>query len=152
MIKCDKKSNIRHASVRKKTGSRICATQVLYGSFFLNSDINKIINTFLDNYSSFILKKLDIKEIDLNLFKSITHGVLNNIDSIDKLISDNLSSDWSFERLSVTEKTILRLATYELCFDKNFKKITIVNEYISIMTVFGGDPNFANAILEKISE
>ena len=152
MIKCDKKSNIRHISVRKKTGSRICATQVLYGAFFLNSDINKIINTFLDNYSSFILKKLDIKEIDLNLFKSITHGVLNNIDNIDKLISDNLSSDWSFERLSVTEKTILRLATYELCFDKNFKKITIVNEYISIMTVFGGDPNFANAILEKISE
>jgi len=152
MIKCDKKSNIRHTSVRKKTGSRICATQVLYGSFFLNSDINKIINTFLDNYSSFILKKLDIKEIDLNLFKSITHGVLNNIENIDKLISDNLSSDWSFERLSVTEKTILRLATYELCFDKNFKKITIVNEYISIMTVFGGDPNFANAILEKISE
>ena len=152
MIKCDKKSNIRHTSVRKKTGSRICATQVLYGSFFLNSDINKIINTFLDNYSSFILKKLDIKEIDLNLFKSITHGVLNNIDNIDKLISDNLSSDWSFERLSVTEKTILRLATYELCFDRNFKKITIVNEYISIMTVFGGDPNFANAILEKISE
>ena len=152
MIKCDKKSNIRHTSVRKKTGSRICATQVLYGSFFLNSDINKIINTFLDNYSSFILKKLDIKEIDLNLFKSITHGVLNNIDNIDKLISDNLSSDWSFERLSVTEKTILRLATYELCFDRNFKKITIVNEYISIMTVFGGDPNFANAILEKISK
>ena len=100
----------------------------------------------------FILKKLDIKEIDLNLFKSITHGVLDNINSIDKLISDNLSSDWSFERLSVTEKTILRLATYELCFDRNFKKITIVNEYISIMTVFGGDPNFANAILEKISE
>ena len=152
MIKCYKKSNIRHISVRKKTGSRICATQVLYGAFFLNSDINKIINTFLDNYSSFILKKLDIKEIDLNLFKSITHGVLNNIDNIDKLISDNLSSDWSFERLSVTEKTILRLATYELCFDKNFKKITIVNEYISIMTVFGGDPNFANALLEKISE
>ena len=152
MIKCDKKSNIRHTSVRKKTGSRICATQVLYGSFFLNSDINKIINTFLDNYSSFILKKLDIKEIDLNLFKSITYGVLNNIDNIDKLISDNLSSDWSFERLSVTEKTILRLATYELCFDRNFNKITIVNEYISIMTVFGGDPNFANAILEKISE
>ena len=152
MIKCDKKSNIRHTSVRKKTGSRICSTQVLYGAFFLNSDINKIINTFLENYSSFILKKLDIKEIDLNLFKSITHGVLNNIDNIDKLISDNLSSDWSFERLSVTEKTILRLATYELCFDRNFNKITIVNEYISIMTVFGGDPNFANAILEKISE
>ena len=37
-------------------------------------------------------------------------------------------------------------------YKKNFKKTTIVNEYISIMTVFGGDPNFANAILEKISE
>ena len=34
----------------------------------------------------------------------------------------------------------------------NFKKVTIINEYVSIMTAFGGNPSFTNAILEKISK
>jgi N utilization substance protein B len=134
MNKCIKKSNVRHNSIRKKTGSRICSTQVLYGLVFENNDINFIINTFLDNYLFFILKKLNIKEIDIDLFKSIIFGVLKNKDEIDNLISDHLSTNWSFDRLSLTEKIILRSATYELVFENNFKKVTIINEYVSIMT------------------
>ena len=152
MNKCIKKSNVRHNSIRKKTGSRICSTQVLYGLVFENNDINSIINTFLDNYLFFILKKLNIKEIDIDLFKSIIFGVLKNKDEIDYLISDHLSTSWSFDRLSLTEKIILRSATYELVFENNFKKVTIINEYVSIMTAFGGNSSFTNAILEKISK
>ena len=152
MNKCLEKSNVRHNSIRKKTGSRICSTQVLYGLAFENNDINLIIDTFLDNYLFFILKRLNIKEIDTYLFKSIIFGVLKNKDEIDNLISDNLSTNWSLDRLSLTEKVILRSATYELLFENNFKKLTIINEYISIMSAFGGDPSFTNAILEKISE
>ena len=95
---------------------------------------------------------MNIKEIDIDLFKSIIFGVLKNKDEIDNLISNNLSTNWSFDRLSLTEKTILRSATYELVFENNFKKVTIINEYVSIMTAFGGNPSFTNAILEKISE
>ena len=152
MNKCLEKSNVRHNSIRKKTGSRICSTQVLYGLAFENNDINLTIDTFLDNYLFLILKKLKIKEIDIYLFKSIIFGVLKNKDEIDNLISDNLSTNWSLDRLSLTEKIILRSATYELLFENNFKKLTIINEYISIMSAFGGDPCFTNAILEKISE
>ena len=152
MNKCLEKSNVRHNLIRKKTGSRICSTQVLYGLAFEDNDINLTIDAFLDNYLFFILKKLNIKEIDVYLFKSIIFGVLKNKDEIDNLISDNLSTNWSLDRLSLTEKIILRSATYELLFENNFKKLTIINEYISIMTAFGGDPSFTNAILEKISE
>ena len=152
MNKCLEKSNVRHNSIRKKTGSRICSTQVLYGLAFENNDINLIIDAFLDNYLLFTLKKLNIKEIDVYLFKSIIFGVLKNKDEIDNLISDNLSTNWSLDRLSLTEKIILRSATYELLFENNFKKLTIINEYISIMSAFGGDPSFTNAILEKISK
>ena len=95
---------------------------------------------------------MNIKEIDIDLFKSIIFGVLKNKDEIDNLISDHLSTNWSLDRLSLTEKIILRSATYELIFENNFKKITIINEYVSIMTAFGGDPSFTNAILEKINE
>ena len=86
------------------------------------------------------------------MFNTIVFGVHNNISAIDQILSNNLAKNWSIDRLSRTEKSVLRLAIFELCFQKKFKKVTIINEYISIMTAFGGDPSFTNAILEKISE
>ena len=146
------KDNVRHNSIIKKTASRICSTQVLYGASFVESDIDFLIKSYMDNYLPSILIELGIKKIDTDLFDSITKGVYKNILSIDNIICKHLSKNWSFNRLSETEKSVLRLATYELCFDKRFKKITIINEYISIIESFGGNPKFANGILENISK
>ena len=146
------KDNVRHNSIIKKTASRICSTQVLYGASFVESDIDFLIKSYMDNYLPSILIELGIKKIDTDLFVSITNGVFKNKLSIDNIICKHLSKNWSFNRLSETEKSVLRLATYELCFDKRFKKITIINEYISIIESFGGNPNFANGILENISK
>ena len=151
-VKLNIKDNVRHNSILKKTASRICSTQVLYGSSFVESEIDLLIKSYVDNYLPSFLIELGIKKIDIELFNSITKGVYQNISSIDNIISKHLSEKWSFNRLSETEKSVLRLATYELCFDKKFKKIIIINEYISIIESFGGNPNFANGILENISK
>ena len=146
------KGNVRHISIIKKTASRICATQVIYGASFVENDIDFLIKSYTDNYLPLILKELGIRQIDSDLFIAITKGVFINMLIIDKIISKHLSIKWSFNRLSETEKSVLRLATYELCFDKRFNKITIINEYISIIESFGGNTNFANGILENISK
>ena len=146
------KNNLRHISIRKKTASRICSTQVLYGASFLNCDIDILINSYMINYLPSILEDLDLKNLDYELLDTIVKGVYNNISKIDEIISKKLSKNWSIDRLSETEKSVLRLATYELLFEKKFKKLTIINEYISIIEVFGGSPDFANGILENISK
>ena len=145
-------SNIRHLSIRKKTASRICSTQVLYESSFLINDIEIIIKTYVEDHLSSVLSSLDIKNFDKILFHTLVKGVFQNSIKIDDIISDNLSQDWSLDRLSKTEISVLRLATFELCFEKKFKKVTIINEYISIIEAFGGNANFANGILENISK
>ena len=145
-------NNIRHVSVRKKTASRICSTQVLYEETFLETNINFIIKSYMENYLPEILLGLGIKKIDIDLFNTIVFGVHNNVSTIDQILSKNLAQSWSIDRLSRTEKSVLRLAIFELCFQKKFKKITIINEYISIIEIFGGDANFANGILDKISK
>ena len=146
------KENLRHVSIRKKTASRICSTQVLYGASFSNCDIDKLINSYVIYYLPAILKELNLKDLDIELLNTIVRGVYTNILKIDKIISKKLSKNWSIDRLNETEKSVLRLATYELLFEKKFKKITIMNEYISIIEVFGGNPDFANGILENISK
>tara|TARA_B100000989_G_C19363890_1_gene394459 strand:+ start:95 stop:568 length:474 start_codon:yes stop_codon:yes gene_type:complete len=146
------KKNLRHISIRKKTASRICSTQVLYGASYSNCDIDILINSYLSNYLPTILKELNLKDLDYELLNTIIKGVYNNILQIDEIISKKLSKNWSLDRLSQTEKSVLRLATYELLFERKFKKLTIINEYISIIDVFGGSPDFANGILENISK
>ena len=146
------KKNLRHISIRKKTASRICSTQVLYGASFLNCDIDILINSYMVNYLPSILEDLDLKNLDYELLDTIVKGVYNNISKIDEIISKKLSKNWSIDRLSETERSALRLATYELLFEIKFKKLTIINEYISIIEVFGGSPDFANGILENISK
>ena len=146
------KNNLRHISIRKKTASRICSTQVLYGASYSNCDIDKFIKSYMVNYLPSILKELDIKDLDYDLLNTIIKGVCNNILKIDKIISNKLSKNWSIDRLSEIEKSVLRLATYELLFERKFKKLTLINEYISIIEVFGGSPDFANGILENISK
>ena len=153
MINLETKSlhNIRHLSIRKKTASRICSIQVLYEASFLINEIDIIIEHYLKNHLIHVLSSLNIKNFDKDLFNSIVMGVEKNFPKLDQIISDNLSQGWSFERLSKTEISILRSATFELCLLKQFNKVTIINEYISIIEAFGGNTNFANGILEKIS-
>jgi N utilization substance protein B len=145
-------SNIRHLSIRKKTASRICSTQVLYELSFSINNIDIIVKTYIEDHLSSVLSSLDIKNFDEILFNTLVNGVFQNSIKIDELISDNLSQDWSLDRLSKTEISVLRLATFELCFEKRFNKVTIINEYISIIEAFGGNANFANGILENISK
>ena len=149
-LKIENKNNIRQSSVRKKTASRICAVQVLYESSFSLKNIKSVINSFFENYLGNILIEMNIKKIDEDLFNIIVNGVNNNISKIDKIIINNLSENWSIDRLSKTELSVFRLAIFELLFHKNFTKKTIINEYISIFEVFGGNANFANGILENI--
>ena len=146
------KNNIRQLSVRKKTASRICAVQVLYESSFCLNNIDYIIKYFFENYLNPILLDLNIKKIDEDLFYSIIKGANENNLKIEKIITENLSEKWSLERLSKTEISVFRLAVYELCYEQMFSKKTVINEYISIFEAFGGNTEFANGILENISQ
>ena len=146
------KKNIRQLSVRKKTASRICAVQVLYESSFCLNNIDFIIKSYFENYLHTILLDLNIKNIDEDLFYSIIKGVDEKNLKIDKIITENLSEKWSLERLSKTEISVFRLAVYELCCKQMFSKKTVINEYISIFEAFGGNTDFANGILENISQ
>ena len=94
------KDNVRHISIIKKTASRICATQVLYGASFVESDIDFLIKSYMDNYLPNILIELGIRQIDTVLLISITKGAFKNMLSIDDIISKHLSKKWTFNRSS----------------------------------------------------
>ena len=142
--------NIRHKSIRKKTASRIAAIQILYLHQFNDQPLFESILTYELHYKKFLLKKLDIKELDTNLLSDLLENFDKNIDVYDTIIKKNLSKDWKIGRLGLNELNILRLSIFELKFFKKFDKKTIINEYVSLFNNFCGEPDFANGFLNNV--
>ncbi len=142
--------NIRHKSIRKKTASRIAAIQILYLHQFNDQPLFESISTYEIHYKKFLLKKLDIKDLDNNLLSDLLENFDKNTDTYDKIIKKNLSKDWKIGRLGTNELNILRLSIFELKFFKKFDKKTIINEYVSLFNNFCGEPDFANGFLNNV--
>ena len=142
--------NIRHKSIRKKTASRIAAIQILYLHQFNDQPLFESISIYELHYKKFLLKKLDIKELDTYLLSNLLDNFDKNTDAYDTIIEKNLSKDWKIGRLGKNELNILRLSIFELKFFKKFDKKTIINEYVSLFNNFCGEPDFANGFLNNV--
>ena len=79
------------------------------------------------------------------------NGIKENKDSIDEKIEINLKSNWKMERVSRIDLTILRLAIYEIEYNKIPYKVAI-NEAVELAKKYGEDTskNFVNGILASV--
>ena len=142
--------NIRHKSIRKKTASRIAAIQILYLHHFNDQSLFESISIFEKHYKKFLLKKLEIKDLDISLLSDLLKNFDENKNTYDSIIKKHLSKDWHIARLGTNELNILRLSVFELKFFKKFDKKTIINEYVSLFNNFCGEPDFANGFLNNV--
>ncbi|KGP70985.1 transcription antitermination factor NusB [Pontibacillus yanchengensis] len=81
----------------------------------------------------------------------LVYGVYENKEVIDQKITDNLEK-WSFNRIASVEKTLLRMAVYEMDFVEDIPMKVTLNEAIELAKVFGDDKSgsFINGVLKKM--
>jgi len=67
---------------------------------------------------------------------------------IDQIISD-CAPKWPLEKINKIDLAILRLAVYELCFDRRVPEKVVINEAIELAKEFGSEnsPSFVNGVL-----
>src|SRR4030042_5337906 len=88
--------------------SRVIAMQTLYeANFRENEKINEILEKNI-NYRS--------EKIDKSFIKKIISGVQKNEEKIDQLIKKS-APEWPIEQIAAVDKTILRIAIFELLYD-----------------------------------
>ena len=89
----------------------------------------------------------DIRNFAVNLLK----GSIENIDYIDSLIK-RFSKNWDFERLSVIDKSILRMSIYAMLYLPDIPRVVTIDEAIELGKEYGGDGSgqFINGILDAI--
>lgn len=105
--------------------SREKAMELLFGMTLSKDTMEDAVEAFVENYEG------DIKEIDLTYVKQVLIGVNNNKEAIDKVIQENLHN-WKIERISKVNLSILRIATYELLYDKEVPRGVAINEALEI--------------------
>ncbi|OJH17022.1 transcription antitermination factor NusB, partial [Bacillus obstructivus] len=79
------------------------------------------------------------------------HGVTDHQQEIDSIISDHLEK-WTLNRIASVERSILRIATFEIKFLDDIPNSVSINEAIELANKFGDEKSgkFVNAVLSKI--
>lgn len=93
------------------------------------------------------------KEEDLNYLKERFHLILERIQEIDEILAE-ISSGWKLNRMGKVDLTVMRLAIYEIKFDKDIPTKVAINEAVEIAKIFGGDSSgsFVNGVLAKLAK
>lgn len=94
---------------------------------------------------------LATKEHDIFL-KTLVEGVLTYREELDEKIAAHLEN-WSFNRVATTEKTILRVAAFEMIHLDDIPTAVSINEAIELANKYGDEKSgkFINGILSKIN-
>lgn len=95
-----------------------------------------------------------IKEKDLKSeVERYSKNIWENSEKIDNIISSHLLN-WDFDRVSYIERSILRLGTYELIYEKDIPIEVTLNEMIEIAKKYGEEDSskFVNGVLDKIAK
>ncbi len=92
------------------------------------------------------------KEYD-TFVEQLVNGVETNKATIDQHIREALVN-WSFERLGNIERTILRLAVYELLLETNIPVRVTINEAIELTKAFADEEatKIVNGVLGKVAQ
>ncbi len=128
--------------------ARILALQELFSRFFYVKDLPK---------DSIPVKELleinETNEYDKELYKKLVDGVLENTESINKIIIKH-APQWPVEQMKLVDLQILRIAIYEGFQAKITPPKVAIDEAIEVARDFGGEVSskFVNGVLGAIYE
>jgi len=123
--------------------SRVIIMQTLYEwDFRPESDVAEIRQRNIDNYE----EDADAAFIDMTI-----KGVIENIKEEDELIT-KAAPEWPIEQISTVDKTILRIAVFELLHSEEVPPKVAINEAVELGKTFGSENSskFINGVLGTI--
>ena len=123
--------------------AREVALQVLYQIDVSKIDVDEAIELFKSNFG--------MPRESVEFSEQLIKYTLDHIEEIDNLIT-NCSEHWSLERMSIVDKSILRMAICEFLYCDDIPPKVTLNEAIEIGKNYGSDNSgsFINGILDAM--
>lgn len=127
----------------KRTRARELAMQALYQLDVQGPDVFELLGRFLaENTDDDSIRKLA---------SDWTRGTWENLAHCDELIVGS-TIKWQLSRLCSVDKSILRLAVYQLKFCADIPPRVVINEAIELAKKFSTErsPGFVNGVLDAV--
>lgn len=132
------------AKRHERTRARSSAVQVLYTSEIQGKPASKLlaegaVPPEVGELSAYAVKLVE----GVEAYRSVIDGYLAST-----------SENWAVSRMPVLDRSILRLATYEMVYVKDVPVSVAINEAVELAKDFGGkdeSPNFVNGVLGRIA-
>lgn len=89
-------------------------------------------------------------EVDAYL-NALVEGVASYKDQLDQKITEHMEK-WSIDRIASVEKTILRIAVFEISYREDIPVNVAINEAVELANAYGDEKSgkFVNGVLSKI--
>ena len=123
--------------------ARAIALQALYEADSVRHDAKGTLTN--------LLAKGELPEESAAFAYDLVHGVLKNREKIDQNIKE-FAPAWPVEQISVVDRTILRLAIFEILLDNKVPMKVAINEAVELAKTFGSDNSarFVNGVLGSV--
>ncbi|BAG40704.1 N utilization substance protein B [Orientia tsutsugamushi str. Ikeda] len=148
--------------INTKTITRIASIQGVYSYQILDSE--PTIDSIIDFIITYYKDKSSLEDLELdsaipcfklrtNYLTKLVNETIDNLETIDMIISSYLADNWQIKDLHLILLSILRVATCELKFFTSTPYKVVINEFTNIASDFVKDSEigFVNSLLEKIS-
>ena len=88
---------------------------------------------------------------DGGFMNNLVKGVVEKQPEIDALIT-KFAPEWPLEQITIVDRNVLRLGTYELRFEDKIPAKVAINEAIELAKTFGGESSgkFVNGVLGAV--
>ena len=119
---------------------RVIAMKSIYQNLLLGKDIRRAVYDLTQGQN----------EVDEFLY-TLTIDLMQNKDAYIEQINQNLRDDWSFDRLSLLEQSILLIAYQELKQVKTARAV-VINEAITLAKEYCDDSSYKliNGVLDRL--
>lgn len=98
-------------------------------------------------------ENINLTRTNSEIAKKYFEQIVQKMDEIDSVIDKNLLN-WDFSRLSSIDKSVLRLATYELIYEDKIPIEVSIDEAIEIVKEYDSEKGgkFVNGVLDNIAK
>jgi N utilization substance protein B len=143
---------------RPRTASRVAAVQALFQSEQAQDNPETVIDQFVRHRLGQApgmggVEEGRVPDAEVPLFARIVRATVAQQDSIDRMLTETLPSDWPLARLDPVLRALIRAGAAELAMTGGPPAKVVINEYLDVAKSFftGAEPGMANAVLDRLA-
>ena len=149
--------------IKMKSSARLAAVQATYMIEYGQLSVDSVIKDFINGeVGRYVIEDegnereelVEISDMDTNYFATLTRGVHEKKEMIEKSLAHYLKEGWAFERFDGTLRAVLLCATYELINTLDIDVKVLIQEYVDLAYAFfsKNEPKMVNALLDQIAK